>query len=281
MRLGELGPGWATEFFLHRRDAIVIERYDCIVVRTPGNPNFYWGNFLLLPQAPADGELAFWLQRFDDEIASLQPGSEHVAIGINAAPASFALPSWSAAGLKRHANTVLRIEAAALRPSARAPQGEARFAVLDFERDAEAIVELECSDLPGFEPKAYAEHRRLRLQRYAQMARQDSAAWFGFWCDGLLAAECGLIRAGATGRIGRFQHVLTHPFHRRRGLCSALIHAVTNWGFTQWRLDSVLMCADPEDVAIAIYQSLGYARIADECGLQRNAPRDRAAEVAA
>jgi GNAT superfamily N-acetyltransferase len=281
MRLAELGPGWATDFFLHRHGAIVIERADCIVVRTPEKPNFYWGNFLLLPQAPADGDLVLWLQRFDDEIASLQPGSEHVAIGINQPPARWALPSSTAAGLQRHDSAVLRVDAATLRAPARAPRGEARFAMLDLERDAEAIVALDLADTHGFEPRAYADYRRRQLRRYARMAREGAAAWFGLWCDGALAAECGLMRAGAAGRIGRFQHVLTHPLYRRRGLCSALIHAVTHWGFTQWQLNSAVMCADPDDIAIGIYQSLGYQRITDECCLQRNAPRDRAVEVSA
>ena len=281
MRLTELGPGWATDFFLHRHGAIVIERDDCIVVRTPENPNFYWGNFLLLPQAPADGELAFWLQRFDDEIAAQQPGSDHVAIGINAPPARIELPGWAAAGLQLHDSAVLRIDATTPRAPVPAPRGEVRFAVIDLERDAEALVELDCADPHGFEPRAYAEYRRRQLRRYAQMAHEGAAAWFGLWCDGVLAAECGLMRAGPTGRIGRFQHVMTHPQYRRRGLCTALIDSVSTWGFQQWRLESAVMCADPDDVAIGIYQSLGYRRIAHECCLQRNAPRDRAPEVAA
>ena len=60
-----------------------------------------------------------------------------------------------------------------------------------------------------------------------------------------------------------------------------MIDAVSTWGFLAWRLDSAMMCADPDDVAIGIYQSLGYRRITAECCLQRNAPRDRASEVAA
>jgi GNAT superfamily N-acetyltransferase len=281
MRLTELGPGWATDFFLHRHGAIVIERDDCIVVRTPDNPNFYWGNFLLLPEVPADGELALWLRRFGDEIASLQTGSEHVAIGINEPPARFELPSWTAAGLQRHASAVLRLDAGTPRASVPAPRGEARFAVLDLERDAEAIVELDCADTHGFEPRAYADYRRRQLRRYAQMAGEGAAAWFGLWSDGILVAECGLMRAGAAGRIGRFQHVMTHPKYRRRGLCTALIDTVSTWGFQQWRLESAVMCADPDDVAIGIYHSLGYRRMAHECGLQRNAPRDRVPEVKA
>jgi predicted GNAT family acetyltransferase len=138
------------------------------------------------------------------------------------------------------------------------------------------VVALHCADPHGFELTAYAEHRRQQMQRYHAMAGRGQAQWFGVWCDGTLAADCGLMRDGtAPGALGRFQHVGTHPAWRRRGLCSALIDAVTRWGFAQWQLSRVLMCADPDDVAIAIYEDLGYCRIDREWCLQLNAPRDR------
>jgi hypothetical protein len=108
MRLAALGPGWATDIFLHRHGAIVIERDDSIVLRTPENPNIHWGNVLLLPRAPAVGELAFWLQRFDAEIAARQSGSDHVAIGISEPAACFELPSRTAAGLQRYDSAAKR-----------------------------------------------------------------------------------------------------------------------------------------------------------------------------
>jgi predicted GNAT family acetyltransferase len=92
------------------------------------------------------------------------------------------------------------------------------------------------------------------------------AQWFGLWCDGVLAADCGLVRDGA---LGRFQYVGTHPAWRRRGLCSALVHAVSTWGFAHWRLQTITMVADPDDVAIGIYRSLGYASVLQTLALER------------
>ena len=63
VKLAELSPGWRTDFILHREDALVSERDDCIVVRTPHNPTYYWGNFLLLPAPPHDADLAHWARR--------------------------------------------------------------------------------------------------------------------------------------------------------------------------------------------------------------------------
>ena len=48
--------GWRTDLIFPRFDGVVTDRGDYLVVRTPSNPGFYWGNFLLL-DAPA-GPLA-------------------------------------------------------------------------------------------------------------------------------------------------------------------------------------------------------------------------------
>ena len=58
MRVADLRPSWRTDFILHRAGGTeVVEQGDCIVVRTPGNPGWYWGNFLLLADDPADADL--------------------------------------------------------------------------------------------------------------------------------------------------------------------------------------------------------------------------------
>lgn len=275
--LSDLLPGWRTDLILHRHGSLLTERDDCIVVRTPGNPTFYWGNFLLLPAAPADAELAHWQARFAQEIGSLQPESRHLAFGINAAPAGEALPAWQAAGFERIETSVLQLHPGRLQAPPRLARGEVRFAQVDLERDLEAVVALQCAEDQGFEPAGYATFRRRQMQRYAAMARAGDAAWFGVWCDGVLAADCGLIRDAA---LGRFQHVSTHPGYRRRGLCSLLVNAVSAWGFEHWRLAETVMCADPHDVAIGIYETLGYRCIGQEWGLQLRSPQDRAGAAA-
>lgn len=276
MRLDELRPGWRTDFILHREGALVHERDDCIVVRTPANPLYYWGNFLLLPAPPRDDALAHWLARFDAEITALQPASDHVAIGVNGPPAAGGLSNWAAAGFELIETAVIEQGRGELRPPPRAARGRVVVRALDLAREMDAVIAQQLADAEGFEPTGYERHRRAQMQRYAAMATRGTALWFGAWCDGVLAADCGLMRDGpAPGATGRFQHVSTHPAFRRRGLCSALVHEVTRFGFDEWQLGRVLMCADPEDVALGIYESLGYRRIDREWALQRRALRDR------
>jgi ribosomal protein S18 acetylase RimI-like enzyme len=287
MRQQDLRAGWRSEFIRHHFDAEVQEQPDCIVVRTPSNPTYYWGNCLVLPKAPADADLAHWLARFDTLIAHAQPQSQHVAIGVDAEFGHQALPSWLAAGFDISVNCVLQMTASDWQASAArtGPLGQsvpdAVVRPIDFPNEVNAVIELECLDDMPFEINGYRAYRQQQFVRHALMHTAGRLLWFGLWAGGQLLACCGLLRNKAwpsAGQVtGRFQHVLTHPAWRGRGVCTAMIRAVTHHAFARWGVDQLLLLAEPEEAALRIYQRLGYAPIESLWQLQRNAPADRAA----
>jgi GNAT superfamily N-acetyltransferase len=276
LKRSDLRAGWRTGFLVHGPEALISERETMIVLRTPSNPNYYWGNCLVLPQAPRDEDLLHWLAVFDAEIGALQPASRHVTIGINDLYRDEPMPSWRAAGFELHIESVMRLLPGELRPPTKPPQGEVLVRPIDFASEVPAIVELECQEEGPFEPAGYRRHRYVRFERYAQMHAEARLQWFGVWCDGVLAASCGLMRERAeAASVARFQHVFTHPAWRRRGLCSALVQQVSRYAFDQWQVGEIYMLADVGDVAIHIYRALGYRDQESEWSLQRNAPEDR------
>lgn len=277
MRVQDLSPGWQTEFILHRLDAHIDEQPEGIAVCTDADPSFYWGNCLIVPHAPADADLPHWLARFEQRVAAGRPGVRHVAIGVDAPRNGLTLPAWLAAGFQIDDTTVLSLAPGGLLPaprSVRAPSWQLR--TIDWAHDLPAFVDQQSLDSTPYEPAAYRLFRQRQMARHAALAQQGLGQWFGLWCGDALAASCGLMRdAARPGALGRFQHVSTHPQWRRRGLCTALIHGVSAWGFAHWQLAQAMLCADPHDVAIGIYRSLGYQPVGSSFNLQRNAPHDR------
>lgn len=272
MRVEDLSPGWRTDFLRHRVDAEVRELPDCLAVRSPGQENFYWGNCLMLPVLPGDGDLAHWLRRFDEEVAAGRPGVRHVAIGINCEPPpEAALPSWTAAGFDRIEVATMKLRPSQLRAGRQPRTGPLQLRRMALPDGIADHIELQVSDPQGFEPGGYRVFRQRQMERFAQLQAAGRADWFGLWCDGVLVADCGLLYDGA---LGRFQNVMTHPDWRRRGLCSTLVHEVCRFAFEERSLAELLMCADPEDVAIGIYESLGFASFGREWGLQRYPQED-------
>jgi GNAT superfamily N-acetyltransferase len=274
MRLADVRPGWHTDFVLHRFGAQVLERDDCLVVRTPSNPGFYWGNFLLLPQPPANEEVHHWLARFHEEIAAVQPGSRHVAIGVNAPADAVARPAWAAAGFETHVTTLMMLAPGGLQPPS-PPRGECLLRPLDLATEGEALIDLEATDADGFEPSGYRAYLRLQHRRYQAMQAAGLLTWFGLRCEGRLAASCGLLRdAAGPGAMARFQRVVTHPAMRRRGLASAMVAGVACHAFDAWGARAVAMVADPADVAITLYRRLGWREAGTAMDLERRAPED-------
>lgn len=278
MRIDDLRPGWRTDFTMHGVGGVVDAHDDCLVVRTPSNPSFYWGNLLLLAEAPQDADVARWLARFEAEITRRQPQSDHVAIGINVPYVGQHLPAWEAAGLEMHVNAVMRLEPGQLRAPPPPKAGEVIVRPIDWATEVDAIVTLECADVHGFEATGYRTYRERLFERYRVLQARGLAEWFGVWCDGVLAADCGLVRdVAAPMATARFQRVATHPQWRRRGLASTLVHAVGRHALEAWQAASVVMVADPDDIAIGLYRALGWREFEREWCFERRSSRDRAA----
>jgi RimJ/RimL family protein N-acetyltransferase len=263
-----LALNWQTDLIFARFDGEVHDRGDHLLVRTPGNPTFWWGNFLLFDHAPREGELGDWLAAFERAL----PAADHRAFGIDTR-APVTLPAdFAAAGFRLDEATVLTLQAPALRAPSRPWPAPLAFAVLDLAQDAAAVVDQQVAvDATRYEPAGYRVFAQRQMARYAAMQGAGLGHWFGLRAsDGSVAASCGLFRdpARADG-LGRFQYVSTHPAWRRRGLCAALVHAVCRHGFEAMGLRTLVMVADPADVAIGIYEAAGFRRGASGWQLER------------
>ena len=60
MQLRSLGH--QTDLIFPRFDGLILDRGDYLVICTPANPAFYWGNFLLFAAPPCQGDLVRWRQ---------------------------------------------------------------------------------------------------------------------------------------------------------------------------------------------------------------------------
>jgi ribosomal protein S18 acetylase RimI-like enzyme len=228
--------------------AEVTDRGDHLVVRTPGNPEFWWGNFLLLAQVPGPGEAGAWLARFAAEF----PAAQHVALGVDTTDDAALPEDLAAAGLAAEHAAVLT----AARPNPPAhPNTDAEIRLLDSDADWRQSVELAIRCHDGDEPAGFLERRAMARRRLTQTG---AGAWFGAFTDGRLQAQLGLFDVGDG--YARYQHVETDPRARRRGLAGTLLWAAGRYGREVLGTSTFVIVADPADVAIRIYQACGFTR---------------------
>ena len=76
------GLGWRTDLaLLEISGSVLDDRGDHVVVRTPDNPTFWWGNFLMLAGPPADAaDARRWIGAFEAEF----PAAPHALAFVTA-----------------------------------------------------------------------------------------------------------------------------------------------------------------------------------------------------
>ncbi|GGR29938.1 GNAT family N-acetyltransferase [Deinococcus ruber] len=231
------------------------------VIRTPKNPTFWWGNFLLLSEVPEPDALPGWLHTFGWEF----PEARHVALGLDV-PDQLSLDVPPGAGL-----TLTRAAVMTLECSGRVPpphlNTQAEYRPLSSDADWQQALTLRLATNDTLEPGAYQHFARRRLTLLREQAEAGRGAWFGAFLDGQMVAGMGLYAAGDG--LARFQTVETHPAFRRRGLCGSLVTYAVNWGFEHLGAHTLVMVADPEDEAIRVYRSLGFCESEWQWSLER------------
>jgi ribosomal protein S18 acetylase RimI-like enzyme len=247
--------GWQTDLMLRRLAGAQVE--DCgahLVVRTPANPNFYWGNFVLCPPPPDSGSAEQWLTTF----AAAHPDARHVAVGVDGTAGGLGDDAgFRAAGLESSVDVVLTAETLS---GGRALDPEATVRLLDSADDwvQSAQLRQEMDDDAGDNPemvefgRVFAERRQ---REFRDLAAAGHGVHVGAFVDGRLRASLGLY--GAEG-LARFQSVETHPDFRRRGLATALLLLADRELRARMPVERLVIVADPSYVAIGIYRELGF-----------------------
>ena len=264
MRVTSLG--YRTDLGVLRADGSqIIDNGDHVVVRTPRNPGYWWGNFLLLAGAPQAGELDGWLARFSAEF----PAARHRTFGIDLADVAQVDQSvFTSAGFLGHRDTVLT--ASAIREPAR-PNTTAVFRPLSGDDDWRQAADLReaCSatEVPAQAAPSGQDFAALRTLSRRRLTEASRAVWFGAFADGRLVAQLGVVPA--PGGLARYQDVETQPGFRRQGLAGTLVWHAGRHAFDEFGSGTLVIVADPDYQAIRIYESVGFARTQEQIGFER------------
>jgi ribosomal protein S18 acetylase RimI-like enzyme len=242
--------GFRTDLMLRRlAGSEITDRGDHIVVRTPQNPGFYWGNFLLVAPSSSPADSAGWLRTFADEV----PDATHVAIGVDGVEGvAGATEALEAAGLTLEVSCVL--VATELQPPFRSPE-DVVLRPLESDDDWRGAVDvrLAIDDRPD---AGHAQFVDRRMQEMRSWMTGGHGVYVGAFAAGRLVASLGLFTDGSG--LGRFQNVETHPEFRRRGLAAGLLALAAELGREHHGVRRSVIVADPGYVAIELYRRMGF-----------------------
>jgi GNAT superfamily N-acetyltransferase len=247
----DLPPGWATDLaILEHSGALIEEHPGHLVVRSPSNPGFHWGNCLFVLEETAVDDAGRWLAAF----AEAHPQAGWVAIGLPRPPADAA--AWTSRGLDLEHDDVLTSPAL---PRQTPPPDGYRIGALTVAADWEQSMlrALRDNDQTGQEdPAGFEAFARARARSQQDLCQRGLAAWYGAWApEGDLVADLGIVRCGLDAR---YQNVGTDAAHRRRGLAGHLLGVAGAWaagqGCTRW-----VIVTEADNPAGRVYRAAGFA----------------------
>jgi GNAT superfamily N-acetyltransferase len=264
--------GYRTDLIFPGFDGEIIDRGNYLVIRTPKNPTFYWGNFLLFSEPPKEGDLRSWGELFAAEIG-VPPAVEHQTFGWDSPEGEEgAIEPFLQAGFRPDRGVVMT--AAAPRAPV-SPSHTVGVRALSSDTDWEQAVEnqVTCKE-PEFEHADYQVFRQRAMERYRRMSLAGLGNWFGAFIDGRLVADCGLFH---DGELGRYQSVETHPDFRRKGIAATMVYDAGRQAIARYGLRKLVMVAEAASDPARLYASLGFREEEKMIGLLKPPARDSGA----
>jgi hypothetical protein len=261
--------GVRTERIVGAPGDVLVAKPDYIVIRTPDNPTYWWGNFVLFDNAPVNGDMARWMEVFEREIVALQPLCTHRTFAWCGEEAGetgefidrgFELVEHLAMACDRVCEAPTVPGCYELRPLA----GHDWLLLLDL---------LVATREARHGESAYRNFIGRRIANWRRCVHSGLGSWFGAFHGKCLVAALGLFAEALPGpdgaRLARFQNVVTDAMFRRQGLCAALIGFSTRWVQRRLNATTFVIMADEHANAKSVYQRMGFRVVAHERGMQR------------
>jgi GNAT superfamily N-acetyltransferase len=243
-----LPKDWQTDLKILELIGSTIEHRDgYIVVRTSENPNYHWGNCILVLDESSIQDAQRWVNQFRIEF----PHADWVAIAVPTMPADRS--TWNAFGIDLeqlelwHATEVFGGFQLPPEYTIRLLEGA----------DWEQLSRKEIEDSIGtsqYDQIIHEEFVRKQNNSRELLCKQGKAAWFGAFFGSEIVGNLGIVVCESTGR---YQSVEVAKNHRRVGIASFLLGPAGRWS-KERGCDNWAIVAEASGDARRVYQKAGF-----------------------
>ena len=256
--------GYRTDLFFPGFDGEIVDREDYLVIRTPANPSFYWGNFLLFAHPPQPGDNVRWPDLFAREIGA-PPEVRHQTFGWDTVTDETGeTEPFLADGFRLNHMAVLTAQQVHP-PRNPATEVKVRPLLTDLDWEQALANQVICRE-PEHNEANHRVFKQRQMARYRAMAEGGLGAWFGAFIGHQLVADLGIFH---NQTLGRFQLVETHPDYRQRGIGGTLVFEAARYALNHFGIDTLVIVADMDSAAARLYGSVGFRQTQHQWGLER------------
>lgn len=238
---------WATR-------GSVVPRLGYWVVRTPSDASYYYGNLLLLPEAPLAETIPLWQARFAEEFAG---HVHHTTFWWDTGElSSAARHAFIDRGFTVETTEVLRRDPGLAWPNIVTPLGP-DIEIREISVAETPLLAALADRLSDRHDHVYFTFLQRRARWQAQLIQRGLAHFFACFADQRVVASLGIF---VHHGLARYQDVQTDAAYRRRGLATALIgmagqhHVVAD-------TTTLTIHTEPNSDAARLYRQLGFGLV--------------------
>ncbi len=264
MKIDSLGI--KTDLIFAQFNGSVVERENYWVIKTPSNPGYHWGNFLVFENPPQVGDEKRWPEIFKHEFSNIE-GVNHIAFTWETSEHGDNIEAFTTKGFTFESNRILTTSDVH-KPKKFNSDVEIKTIETDDEWESVILEQLTINDI--YEAAGFERFKRAQAANYRKMSQAGVGKWFGAYLDGRLAADLGVF---FKGEVARFQNVVTHPDFRRRGICGRLVFETATYALEKFGVKTLVMVADEDYHAAGIYESVGFKPIQTQYSLTWSPPQ--------
>ena len=248
--------GLTTDLLLGKHMSRISVFDDHIVVDTPDNPKFFWGNYLIFRDSPKLDLIPYYISCFEKHFKN-NPNISHIAFTWDDTDC-FVDNEFAAkfADLGFEIDTTTIMTAQDISPDTIKLNGiEVRKITSNL--DWVKILRLQTSIQNNFDPNKIYKMLEKTSEQYRFLIESNNGEWFGAFQGDRLVGDLGII---FDDHVARFQSVETHPDFRQQGICKALVHTAIK--YVRECKGNIVFVIEAETGGLAerIYQGFGFTK---------------------
>jgi hypothetical protein len=244
-------PGIATDALVRASFALEERRDGYTIVRSPGKPDYWFGNSLVLDSEPAPASYDGWIRAHAEAFAGV-PVERRIVLWENDTRQN--LEPYDGP-LARESVTIFTTRHSPNRATA-----PARIAPLASQSDWDAARVLVTQERIEAGSPDQVDFATWRFEGHHRDADAGRCRVWGAWSGDDLVAFAGLY---ANGEWARFITPITKAEHRRRGLFSALASRAMSETLAWFPDATIVIAAEKGSGLEKLYEGLGF-RLAGE-----------------
>lgn len=213
----ELSLAYKTALMFPRFEGVVEDHGSRLAVRTPNNPDFMWGNYLLFDRPPEFSDVEVWPRLYESHFGR---SPWFMTFGwCNGEVQESVRSGFAAKGFVHESDTVLVMNALV---EPKRMHSELTVTPVTDSKTWGLVLDAHIRHLcHGRNREAQIAFEKNRFLTYRRMFEENLGHWFVAWKNGEPVGDMGIFVRDSEAR---FQEVITYPAYRRSGVCRTLCY---------------------------------------------------------